>query len=146
MYWCTYDLGRILVAHWTFMFLRCMRKRSATGIMWVLEHHSFTLWERYYVVMILPFSDTLRQFAMVFVSIVHDVQFCTVSIHMHGGPFSFRSQAAWLNMFASRRSGWSRPSWSKCLPAGPMRTSQCSLTCFRPPGSSHLVQNGFQQV
>ena len=30
-----------------------------------------------------------RQFAMVFASIIHDVQFCTVSIHMQGVPLAF---------------------------------------------------------
>ena len=71
------------------MFLRCMRKRSATGIMCMFELRSFMLWERYYVVVVLPCSDTLRQFAMVFVSIIHDVQFCTVSIHVQGVPLAF---------------------------------------------------------
>ena len=39
--------------------------------------------------MVLPFSDTLGKFAMVFVSIIHDVQFCTVSIHKQGVPLAF---------------------------------------------------------
>ena len=39
--------------------------------------------------MVLPFSDTLRLFVMVFVSILNDVQFCTVSIHRQGVPLAF---------------------------------------------------------
>ena len=57
----------------------------------MFELHSFMLLERYDVVMVLPFSNTLGQFAMVFVSIIHDVQFCTVSIHMQGVPLAFVS-------------------------------------------------------
>ena len=71
------------------MFLRCMRKRSVTGIVCVFELHTFMLLERYCVAMVLPFSDTLKQFVMVFVSIINDVQFCTVSIHMQGVPLAF---------------------------------------------------------
>ena len=39
--------------------------------------------------MVLAFSDTLRQFAMIFATIILDVQFCTVSIHMQGVPLAF---------------------------------------------------------
>ena len=84
----------------------------------MFELHSFMLWERYYVVMVLPFSDTLRQFAMVFSSIIHDVQFCTVSIHMQGVPLAF---------------GLRQPG-STCLQAGAQ------------DGLDHLGQNAFQQA
>ena len=84
----------------------------------MFELRSFMLWERYYVVMVLPFSDTLGQFAMVFVSIIHDVQFCTVSIHMQGVPLAF---------------GLRQPG-STCLQAGTQ------------DGLDHLGQNAFQQA
>ena len=84
----------------------------------MLELHSFMLWERYYVVMVLPFSDTLRQFAMVFASIIHDVQFCTVSLHMQGASLAF---------------GLRQPG-STCLQAGAQ------------DGLDHLGQNAFQQA
>ena len=95
-----------------------MRKRSATGIVCVFELHSFMLRERYYVVMVLPFLDTLRQLAMVFASIIHDVQFCTVSIHMQGVPLAF---------------GLRKPG-STCLQAGAQ------------DGLDHLGQDAFQQA
>ena len=102
------------------MFLRCMRKRSVTGIVCVFELHSFMLLERYYVVMVLPFSDTLGQFAMVFVSIINDVQFCTVSIHMQGVP----------KAFGPRQSG------STCFQAGFLRETI----------TDYLGQDAFQQA
>ena len=64
------------------------------------------------------FSDTLRQFAMVFVSIIHDVQFCTVSIHMQGVPLAFDL----------------RQPGPTCLQAGAQ------------DGLDHLGQNAFQQA
>ena len=115
---CTYDLGRILVAHWTFMFLRCMRKRSATGIMCMFELHSLYVMGNIGYGHGLPFSDTLRQFAMVFVSIIHDAQLCTVSIHMQGVPSAF---------------GLRQPG-STCLQAG-------AQDCL-----DYLGQNAFQQT
>ena len=84
----------------------------------MFELRSFMLWERYYVGMVLPCSDALRQFAMVFVSIIHDVQFCTVSIHMQGVPLAF---------------GLRQPG-STCLQAGAQ------------DGLDHLGQNAFQQT
>ena len=84
----------------------------------MFELHSFMPWERYYVVMVLPFSDTLRQFAMVFSSILHDVQFCTVSIHMQGVPLAL---------------SLSQPG-STCLQGGAQ------------DGPDHLGQNAFQQA
>ena len=85
----------------------------------MFELRSFMLWERYYVVMVLPFSDILRQFAMVFVSIIHDVQFCTVSIHMQGVPLAF---------------GLRQPG-STCFQVGVLRKTI----------ADHLGQNAFQQ-
>ena len=96
-----------------------MRKRAATGIMCVFELHSVMLWERYYAVMVLPFSDTLRQFAMVLVSIIHDVQFRTVSIHTQV-PLAF---------------GLRQPG-STCFQAGVLRKTI----------ADHLGQNAFQQA
>ena len=84
----------------------------------MFELHSFMLWKRYDVVLVLPFSDTLRQFTMVFSSIFHDVQFCTVSIHMQGVPLAF---------------GLRQPG-STCLQAGAQ------------DGLDHLGQNAFQQA
>ena len=77
-------------------------------------------WERYYVVMVLRFSDTLRQFAMVFVNIIHDVQFCTVSIHMQEVTLAF----------GLRQLG------STCFQAGLLRKTI----------ADHLGQNAFQQA
>ena len=68
--------------------------------------------------MVLPFSDTVRQSAMVFVSIIHDVQFCTGSIRMQGVPLAV---------------GLRQPG-STCLQAGAQ------------DGLDHLGQNAFQQT
>ena len=70
--------------------------------------------------MVLPFSDTLRQFAMVFASIINDFQFCTVSIHMQGVPLAF---------------GLRQPG-STCFQAGVLRKAI----------ADHLGQNAFQQA
>ena len=72
------------------------------------------------MVMVLPFSDTLRQFATVLVSIIHDVECCMVSIHMQGVPLAF---------------GLMQPG------------STCFQACvLRETITNHLGQNAFQQA